>query len=346
MSGSRTTRRATAAVGLFDAMTAASSRIAYQAHTDSHGSPALDADHMSPIQSSGSIPNVLLQFFGGNAEQDAMDWRYYWAALDANLDGQFTADLDLGAWSDGVPAAAPTVLAEDVPVAPGAPAVTATAGAGQVQVSWTAPADDGGSALTGYRVLRDDATLTTVGAGATQAVDSPVACGRHEYRVAASNSVGEGVLSAVAVAVVPCRPDAEIAASRTAPFVGDGVYLTTAGGAQLGVARVAARDTAVFPVRIGNDGEVAADVRLGGASTGASGFTVAVRRGGQDITAAVLTGTYVVRDLAPGATVTVQVRVTAGGRSVVGSSRKVDLTVSSSATPTLVDVVRARATRR
>ncbi len=328
------------------AMPNAASRVVYQAHTDGHGSPALDADHMSPIQSSGSIPNLLLQFFGGDAEQDAMDWRYYWAALDANLDGQRTVAFDLGTWSDGVPVAAPTALAADVPNPPGAPSATATAGVGQVQVAWTAPAQNGGRAVSGYRVLRDNAAVATVGAAARTVTDTPVDCGRHEYRVAARNSVGEGAPSAVAVAVVPCRPDAEIAASRTAPFVGDGVYRNIPGGAQLGAARVGARQTAVFPVRIGNDGEVAADVRLGGVTSGASRFTVAVHRAGQDITAAVLAGTYVIEDLAPGATVTVQVRVTAGGRSVVGSSRKVDLTVSSSATPTLVDVVRARATRR
>lgn len=333
-------------VALFGALTGASSRIVYQARSDDHGSPSLDADHMSPIQSSGSIPNFLLQFFGGDAEQDAMDWRYYWAALDANLDGQRTVAFDLGTWNDGVPVTAPTVLAAEVPNPPGAPTATASAGVGQVQVDWTAPTSSGGRAVTGYRVLRDGSTIATLGAGARTTTDAPVDCGRHEYRVAATNSVGEGAPSPVAVAVVPCRPDAEIAAARTAPFVGDGVYLGAPSAAQLASARIGARATAVFPVRVGNDGEVAADVRVGAVGSGASRFSVTIRRSGQDVTAAVLAGTYVVEDLAPGATATLQVRVTAGGRSVVGSSRKVDVTVSSSATPTLVDVVRARATRR
>ncbi len=190
---------------------------------------------MSPIQSSGSIPNFLLQFFGGDAEQDAMDWRYYWAALDANLDGQRTVAFDLGTWSDGVSVAAPSV-----------------------------------------------------------------ACGRHEYRVAAANSVGEGSRSPVSVAVVPCRPDLEVAASRTSPFVGDGIYLAQPAGSQLRSASVAARATAAFPVRVGNDGEVAASFRVQAALSGApTGFGVTIRRDGQDVTAAVLAGTYVVTDLAP-----------------------------------------------
>ena len=333
-------------VGLFQALTGASSRIVYQAHTDDHGSPGLDADHMSPIQSSGGIPNFLLQFFGGNAEQDAMDWRYYWAALDANLDGQRTVTHDLGTWSDGVPVTAPTVLASDVPTAPGAPSTTATAGVGQVAVSWTAPGSTGGRPVTGYRVVRDGATIASPGAAATEVTDQPVDCGRHEYRVAASNSVGEGPLSAVAVVVVPCRPDLEVANSRAAPFGGDDVYLDQPGSPQNRTTEVARRDTVVFPVRVGNDGEVAASIRLQAALSGApSGFGVAIRRGTQDVTAEVLAGTYVVEDLAPGDTALLTVRVTAFGRSTRGAARKVDVTASSSATPTLSDVVRVRALR-
>ena len=105
-------------LGLFGALSGAPSRVVYQAHSDSRGSPALDADHLSPIQSSGAIPNFLLSFFGGDAEQDAMDWRYYWAALDANLDGHRTVAFDLGNWSDGVSVTAPSVIASDVPDPP------------------------------------------------------------------------------------------------------------------------------------------------------------------------------------------------------------------------------------
>ncbi|MCB1006144.1 MAG: hypothetical protein KDB35_18325 [Acidimicrobiales bacterium] len=334
-------------LGLFAALTGASSRVVYQAHTDGRGSPGLDADHMSPIQSSGGIPNFLLQFFGGTAEQDAMDWRYYWAALDANLDGQRSITHDLGAWSDGVPVAAPSVLAADLPGVPGAPAVTTSPGPGLVQVGWQAPGDDGGAPITGYRVIRDNATIATTGPGATTATDQPVDCGRHEYRVVAANDVGEGPPSAVSVAVVPCRPDAEIAGSRTGPFVGADLYRDTPGATQLQTAPVAKRSTAVFPVRIGNDGEVTSSFRLAAAVSGApTGFRVRVVRAGQDITDEVLAGTYVVADLAPGATATVKVKVTAFRRSTWGSSRKVDLTAASTATPALVDVVRARAVRR
>lgn len=118
-------------LSLFGALTGAPSRVVYQAHTDRHGTPGLDADHMSPIQSSGGIPNFLLAFFGGTAEQDAMDWRFYWAALDANLDGQATVAHQMGTWSDGAAVTAPTVLASDVPGPSSAIAGTVTeAGSG------------------------------------------------------------------------------------------------------------------------------------------------------------------------------------------------------------------------
>jgi len=92
---------------------------------------------------------------------------------------------------------------------------------------------------------------------------------------------------------------------------------------------------------------VAASFRVRATLSGArTGFGVSIRRAGQDIATAVLAGTYVVDDLAAGDTVTLKVKVTGYRRSTWGSSRKVDLAVTSSATPTLTDVVRARAVRR
>lgn len=106
------------------------------------------------------------------------------------------------------------------------------------------------------------------------------------------------------------------------------------------------RASVVFPVRVGNDGEVADSFRVGANLSGASsGFGVRITSAGQDVTADVLAGTYVIDDLAAGDAVTLKVKVTAYGRSTWGASRKVDVTVASTATPTLTDVVRARAVR-
>ncbi|MEZ5141437.1 MAG: hypothetical protein R2726_02810 [Acidimicrobiales bacterium] len=95
---------------VYDELTAAPSKVVYQARSDSHGSPALVADHMAPIQDQGIVPDVLMQLFGGTGQQDALDWRYYYAALDANIAGATRVSFDLGTWSDGVPVASPMQL--------------------------------------------------------------------------------------------------------------------------------------------------------------------------------------------------------------------------------------------
>ena len=48
---------------------------------------------------------------GGDGEVDTFDYRVFWAALDAALDGQNTLTFNMGAWSDGVPVKAVTQLA-------------------------------------------------------------------------------------------------------------------------------------------------------------------------------------------------------------------------------------------
>ena len=88
--------------------------------------------------------------------------------------------------------------------APSAPAVTAApSGAGQLTVSW-APADGHGLPITSYRV--DDVTAgqsQTVGGSETAATFTGLAIGTtHEFRVVATNDLGEGPAgTAVATAV-------------------------------------------------------------------------------------------------------------------------------------------------
>ncbi len=97
-----------------------------------------------------------------------------------------------------------------VPSAPGTP--TATAGDGQVTLSWTAPASTGGSPVTGYRLYRDDTPLgAALGATDLAYVDTDVANGQaYRYRVAARTAVGEGArsgeASATPVAAFTCCP--------------------------------------------------------------------------------------------------------------------------------------------
>ena len=94
---------------------------------------------------------------------------------------------------------------------PGVPTeVGAVAGSGLVTVSWTAPATDGGSPITGYAVREYVGTSTTPAAtltapaGATSlAVTGLVNGTSYRFDVAAVNAVGTGPASALTASVTP-----------------------------------------------------------------------------------------------------------------------------------------------
>ena len=81
--------------------------------------------------------------------------------------------------------------------APGAPTgLTTTDGHRAVKVDWTAPADDGGSPITGYEYTIDDgATFVATGSTGTSHILDNLAVGTYAFLVRAVNAVGEGDLS-------------------------------------------------------------------------------------------------------------------------------------------------------
>lgn len=90
-------------IGLYDKLTSASGRGVYQLRSDATQSPAIQADHMAPIQRQGIVPDLIMNALGGNAEEDTADYRFYWSALDQLMAGDATPSFSMGTWGNGTP---------------------------------------------------------------------------------------------------------------------------------------------------------------------------------------------------------------------------------------------------
>jgi hypothetical protein len=110
-----------------------------------------------------------------------------------------------------VASATPAATAAVVTAAPGAPAgLKATAGQGQVTLSWVAPASSGGAAITGYdiyvgatRAFRGGLpSFVSKGAGTSYVVTGLSAGTAYYFEVAAVNARGAGPVSPVASATL------------------------------------------------------------------------------------------------------------------------------------------------
>jgi len=134
------------------------------------------------------------------------------------------------------------------PTTPGAPtAVTATPGNGSANVSWTAPASDGGSAITSYTVtpfIGTTAQTPVTATGTSTTVTGLTNGTSYTFTVSATNSVGTGPTSAASNAVTPSTATAgPITVDKTVSTDGSGTLtspgLTTSSANDLLVAFVA-----------------------------------------------------------------------------------------------------------
>jgi PKD repeat protein len=128
--------------------------------------------------------------------------------------GNYTATLTVSDSSSPAASASSTVAIGATPVqgaVPGAPTgLTASAGNGQVALSWTAPASNGGVDITSYHVYRGTASggETLLTSGGCSGLGSVLSCTdtgltngqAYFYKVTAVNAIGEGAQSSEATA--------------------------------------------------------------------------------------------------------------------------------------------------
>ena len=152
-----------------------------------------------------------------------------------------------------------------VATVPGAPTgLTATPGNGQVSLSWTAPASNGGSAISGYRIYRATVagaeSYTGITVTGTSYTNTGLTNGTtYYYKVSAENDVGEGSLSAEASATPATAPSSPLSLTAM-QHKAKGVVLTWAAPTSSGgfaimgyrIYRSTASGSEVFFVAVGS----------------------------------------------------------------------------------------------
>ena len=153
-----------------------------------------------------------------------------------------------GAYYPGATDAA--VSATPAPEAPAAPsALMATAANAEVTLSWTAPASDGGAAITGYMIEHDTdmnfpspTPVTTAAAATSHTVSSLTNATLYYFRVAAVNAagtsayypgMGDAAVSATPAPVVPAAPSALTAMAGNAEVTLNWTAAASDGGAPI-----------------------------------------------------------------------------------------------------------------
>ena len=182
----------------------------YYLSTDSTitgGDTELGADAVGVIAASGSSPQSL----GLTAPSTAGTY-YYGACVDA-VAGETDTTNNCS-----------TAVAVTVATTPGAPTgLAATAnGETRIDLSWSAPANNGGAAITGYRIevstdgsSWSDLVADTNSTGTAYAHTGLTLGDARHYRVSAINSEGTGPPSNVATATTSSTSSQSVSATRT-----------------------------------------------------------------------------------------------------------------------------------
>ncbi|MBZ4039633.1 autotransporter domain-containing protein [Novilysobacter selenitireducens] len=213
------------------------------------------------------------------------------------ISGSGTLRVDLNSGTDiqddagnGPPVAftGGTAHAVDILTAPGAPTVgAATPGDGQVSIAFTAPADDGGSAITGYTVTSSPGSISASGAGSPLVVSGLTNGTAYTFTVTATNAVGSSVASSASASVTPQadqtitfnNPGAQnfgTTPTLTATSSAGAGYLVSFSSSTTGVCTITGGGTLTF-VAAGTctvDADQAGDAATAAAATVSRSFTV------------------------------------------------------------------------
>jgi hypothetical protein len=175
---------------------------------------------ITTVAGTGS-PSVFTDGDGGPATAANLTMPY---AVAATPSGGFVIAESGNAAIRLVDAGFATAVPPSAPTFPGAPTIgTATFGNASATVRWTAPSNNGGSAITGYLVRVLDITGAQLGAlhpadaTATSLVVTGLTNGStYLFQVAATNAVGTGPNSALTSLVVPATvPGAPVIGTAT-----------------------------------------------------------------------------------------------------------------------------------